>query len=166
LPREVGRGRAPDGGAQVLVVDGVKRAREVVREARRGRDRARDAGLGALLGQRRLADAEPQARDFDAALAQARTYFVREHRQLVGPHAGGDPQEQRAVMQGEGLGAVGDAGADGVSPQARVERGARARETVFPGAIEDGIERLGLGQGLPSASAHAVVVARGASLSE
>lgn len=146
----------------------MERAGEILRQARRRRDRAGDAGFGALLRERRLADAETQARHLDAAFAQARADVVGEHRELVGPHARGDPQQQRAVLQGEGLRAIGDARADGVTPHAGVERraGARVGEPGLARAIEDGLERLGFGQGLPSASPHALVVARGGAISE
>jgi hypothetical protein len=73
---------------------------------------------------------------------------IREQRQLVRPHAGGHAQQEHAVAQGHGLHAVGDAGAHGLAPDALVDGRTRAREPVLPGAVEDGLEALGLCEGL------------------
>jgi hypothetical protein len=125
-----------------------------------GRDRPRDAWLRSALGQRGLADAEAEALDLDAPFAQPGADVLRQHRQLVRPHAVGNPQHETAVLDGDGLSALGDARAHGIAPQSGIERWARAREAVLPRPAEDGVERFRFGQWLTGPSPHPVALAR------
>jgi hypothetical protein len=94
----------------------------------------------------RLADAEAQALHLDTSLAEPSAHVVRQHRELVRPHAVGYAQDQRTVLDRDGLGALGDAGADRFAPQLGVERGLCPREAVLTRPSQDGLEGLGFSQ--------------------
>jgi hypothetical protein len=146
LKGEVRRGGAGDRVAQLLIADGAEDRGQVARQCPHRRHRACDARLGGAARDGGNADAEPQLAHVEPPLAHARADVIREQRELVRPHAGGDAQQENAVAQGEGLHAVGDAGADGLAPHALVDGRAGAGEAVLPGAVEDRFEALRVGE--------------------
>jgi hypothetical protein len=147
LPREV-RGRsARDGDAEVLVADRADRVSQLGWQRLRCGDRPRDPGLRSALGERRLAHSKPQALHGDAPLAKTAAHVLREHGELVSPDAVGHPEKERAVLQRDGLGTFGDAGAHGVAPQPGVERRVHPREAVLAGSAENRLQGFRLCQG-------------------
>jgi len=90
--------------------------RQLDRQRPHGRDRSRHARLRPALGERRLAHTEPQTLYRDSSLAKAAADIIREHRELVRPDAVGNAQEQRALLERDGLRALGDACPDGLAP--------------------------------------------------
>jgi hypothetical protein len=123
-------------------------------DGERGGDGARDAALGGAVDGLEGAHAEAELAGVDAAVAEAGAHVAGEEGELVGPHAGGDAEEEDAVPEGHGAGAVGDAGADGVAPHLERDGGPGAREAALAGAVEDGLHGLGGDEPLAGASLH------------
>jgi len=78
-----------------------------------------------------------------ASNTQPRDELGGEHLQLVRPHARRDLHEQDAAFERDGVRAIGDPRPHDDLPFAHGDRRPALREAIFPGAIEQILERLG-----------------------
>jgi hypothetical protein len=125
-----------------MVDDVAEGAHELLRQRLRRGDRARYAPLRWALDSRERAHAEPQLSHRDAPLAQPLADGIRQQGQLVSPYAARHPEEEDAVVQRDGVRAVGDACPYGVAPHLGRDGRVPAGEAALPRAIEDRHEGL------------------------
>jgi hypothetical protein len=142
LPREVGAGRAGDGDLKLAVVhlrDGVGQRAGQGAGRRDGPGQAPLGGTGRRVDR---ADAEAQLVDHHAVLAQAGDEGGRQERQLRGPHARGRLHDEDAALDGDGLGAVGDAHAHGLAPHVLRDGRPGRGEAILPRPGDDPVDSL------------------------
>jgi hypothetical protein len=146
LPGEIRTGGSRDGRPQLGIDDGTERTPDLRRQRLHRRHGSRHTPLGRAVDAGKAADPEAELADRDTALAEPLAHRVREQRHLVRPNAARHPQKQHPVEQGNGMRPVGDSRADRFSPQLACNRRVRAREPIFSGTVEDGLERFGRGE--------------------
>jgi hypothetical protein len=117
VEREGARGGLRDGGAQVVVDDGL----DVTRKRGWERDRfghgPRFTAFDGALRKRKLAGTKHDAFHGDALLSELPDDGVRQHRQLRRPRARGSANDEHAPFERDRDRLIGDASADRLPPK-------------------------------------------------